>query len=169
MKLIPLTNGKEAMVDGEVFDFINQWKWHYAKPTKKHGTNSHGYAVRCEKIAGTRKVRHFKMHRVILGATKGQRVDHKNGNGLDNRVENLRMVTASQNRMNCKKHSGSSSVYKGVYRRKDRWVAAITVAGKRRYLGAFKCELDAALMYDAAAQVFYGSFARPNFPYQSLR
>jgi len=100
------------------------------------------------------------MHRLILGASRGQWVDHINGDGLDNRRSNLRFCTASQNHMNAVGWSRISR-FKGVGKTKSgkQWRAAIGC----RHLGTFADERSAALAYDVAARAMYGEFARCNF------
>jgi len=58
------------------------------------------------------------IHRLVMGFPEGMDVDHINGNGLDNRKENLRVCSRSQNSMNKKLRSDSTTGYKGVYKRK---------------------------------------------------
>jgi hypothetical protein len=94
-------------------------------------------------------------------------VDHINGNGLDNRDENLRLATNSQNQMNSRKRSGTSSRYKGVSLQRKRWRAQIKLDGKLIYLGMFDTEEQAAMAYDYAAIELFGEFSRINFPHES--
>jgi hypothetical protein len=97
---------------------------------------------------------------------RGFLVDHKNGAGLDNRSENLRKATHSQNTHNSRKIKNTSSQFRGVSFAKKRglWETQITVERKKIFLGRFKNEIDAALAYDAAAKKYCGEFARLNFP-----
>ena len=59
------------------------------------------------------------MHRELANCPSGMMVDHKNGNGLDNRKENLRVCTMSQNMMNRGKTRLNSTGFKGVYKTGD--------------------------------------------------
>ncbi len=93
--------------------------------------------------------------------------DHKNGIVGDNGIDNLRLVTTSQNHMNRRPKASGSSRYKGVTRtsRRTSWMARIGIGGKReKHLGTFKTEEEAARAYDAAAREHFGEFARLNFP-----
>ena len=74
-------------------------------------------------------------------------IDHKNDNKLDNRVENLQIVTQRYN--SHKKQGKYSSKYKGVHYAHDRnkWRACIQINGKLIHLGSFECELKASLVY----------------------
>lgn len=107
------------------------------------------------------------MHRLILGLPFGDRRhgDHIDGNGLNNRRSNLRIVTRRQNAMNRRGDDGSSSQYKGVYLYKNgSWQSYIYAKGKRHHLGYFAEEVDAALAHDEAALQLHGPYAKFNFP-----
>jgi len=108
------------------------------------------------------------MHRVIMKLNFGDKrqVDHINGNGIDNRRNNLRICTQSQNNQNqrtqiCLK----SSKYKGVLWHKccKRWMAQIKLNKKNKYIGLFKNEIDAAHAYDREAKELFGEYAKTNF------
>jgi hypothetical protein len=123
------------------------------------------YAVRFAKT-GHRKIKPVKLHREIMGAPAGRLVDHKNGNGLDNRRDNLRLATYSQNACNRRRDkSKTSSRFVGVSfkKRDNNWAARINYKGKTISLGRFGSELDAAKAYDLAAVKYHGEFARLNF------
>ena len=153
---IPLTRGKVALVDEADYDAVAQFKWTYAKTSR-----AREYAARwVRREDGSRST--IYMHRFILGATRGKQVDHKNGDGLDNRRENLRFATSSQNNAN-RDHPGPG--YRGVYNdsRTGRYVARIKVRRRMRHLGCFDTAEEAACAYDTAARAAFGPFARPNF------
>ena len=80
------------------------------------------------------------LHRFVLKAKKGENVDHINGNKLDNRKENLRKCTRSQNFANRKKYTNNTSGYKGVSKHGNKWQADIQINGKSKYLGIFELE-----------------------------
>jgi len=96
----------------------------------------------------------------------GMIVDHINRNGLDNRRCNLRIGTIAQNAMNKRGQRNASSRFKGVTwsHHVSKWVASINEGGKRRHLGCFVSEIEAALAYDAAARILHGDWACLNFP-----
>lgn len=85
-------------------------------------------------------------------------VDHINGNKLDNRRENLRVVTQTENNFNMRKSSRNKSGFKGVYweNQHKRWVAQMIDFGKRKVVGFFKTAEAAAEAYDAAARAARG-------------
>ena len=104
------------------------------------------------------------LHRVILKEPVNE-VDHKDHNGLNNRRENLRPCTGSQNCGNGRYGTGASGL-RGVSRRRNNWnwEARITVSDKFRYLGAYATSEEAPRAYDAAAIEHFGEFATLNFP-----
>lgn len=103
------------------------------------------------------------LHRVILGASPGQIVDHANGNGLDNRRQNLRFCSHSQNMANRKKTANSASIYLGVFASREKWRAQLSKNGIKKQLGCYATQEGAARAYDAAARIYHGEFARLNF------
>lgn len=152
MKYIELTKGQRAIVDDEDYEWLNQWKWCAVQDDHRY------YAIR---RLGHRRI---AMHRVIINASNDQFVDHKNNNGLDNRRDNLRLATSSQNQHNRRKQtSESSSIYKGVRRYRNGWEASIKLKNKEIWIGVFKTEHQAALAYDLWAHDLYGEYAKPNF------
>jgi len=130
MKKIPLTRGKFALVDDNDFDYLNFWKW--CCSTKGHAARG---------VWDSDKEHMILMHRVILNTPEGIETDHRNGNRLDNRRENIRFCTRSQNRANQRKTRGLSR-FKGVVWRKDRskWRVYITKNRKTMYIGLFDSE-----------------------------
>jgi hypothetical protein len=152
-KEIQLTQGKVAIVDDEMYDYLNQWKWHvsndnYARRTIKN--QSLFIAV--------------FMHREIMKVTKGYVVDHINQCKLDNRIINLRICTNSQNSMNRVKNINNSSGYKGVSfnNSSKKWRAQIWLNSKSYHLGLFIDAKDAARAYNEAAVKYHGEFANLN-------
>jgi len=138
MKEIELTQGKVAMVDDEDFEELNKYKWHI---DKQRNTSN---VVRYKR--GVKRTRVY-MHRAIANATEGMIVDHINGDGLDNRKSNLRVVIHRQNiqNMNVKK----TSTYTGVswLENRGKWESRISINGKSKYLGLFDVEADAYAAY----------------------
>lgn len=155
MKIIKLTQNKHTIVDDEDYEYLKEYKWRY----------NNGYAVRASPRDENGKQISFRMHRVIFGLTsKDVWVDHINGNGLDNRKCNLRIVNRQQNQMNRKKRKKGSSEYKGVtfYKNQNKWVATIYLKNKRIHLGYFKKEIEAAIAYNEAALIYHKEYARLN-------
>lgn len=100
-----------------------------------------------------------------MGNPKGKMIDHKNGNVFDNRRENLRVVTNSQNQMNTKKRLGVSSMYKGVSwnQKRKAWKVNIRKDGVDYFIGYFDNERHASFAYDLNAPVLFGEFFNGNF------
>jgi len=149
-KKISLTQGKFAIVDAENYEFLMQFNWCCHK----------GYATRrCEG-------RTQYMHKVVLerAGLSGEEIDHIDGNRANNLLENLRPVTRQQNCMNQSPQIGNSSKYKGVCWDKNayKWVVGIKINGKRKALGHYTGEEEAARVYNAAAIELFGEYARLN-------
>lgn len=146
---IPLgTGGMQgyALVD-ENFAHLDQYKWYL----------SCGYAV--SKIKGKMK----KMHRLIVGASPKEHVDHINRNKLDNRKHNLRQCTSSQNAANSGLKKNNTSGFKGVFLMKNKYYfAKIKVRREDIHLGFFKTPEAAAKAYDKAAIKYFGEYALTN-------
>lgn len=155
MKTITLTRGREALVSDEDYVYLNKFSWYASFDGRNY------YAMR--KI----DVKHIQMHRVVMGRVKpgfqGQ-VDHHDGNGLNNRRLNLRAATQSQNSMNSKSKTNSSSKYKGVSWdfEKQKWKASICLNSTSSHLGYFDSEIEAARIYNHAAIRLFGEFSKLN-------
>jgi hypothetical protein len=135
MKLIPLTQGKFAIVDDEDCDWLMTWKWYAER-------RGHTFYARTT-LPGDAK-ENIYMHRMLsMYPKKGLTVDHINGNGLDNRRVNRRVCT---HRINlCNRRKVGSSRYPGVNWNKNSksWQAQIQIDHKDVCLGNYKRELDA--------------------------
>jgi hypothetical protein len=107
------------------------------------------------------------LHRVVMKRhigpiPDGLFVDHIDGDPLNNRLGNLRLVTPQQNAANAAPRGGKSQ-YRGVHQQASgRWAVQITKAGKRQCLGTYDTELEAAAVYDEMAKQLHGEFARLN-------
>ena len=102
------------------------------------------------------------MHRNLMNTPDGLETDHVNGDKLDNRRSNLRICTRGENAHNCKKPNRGKNRLKGVSFGANGWEAYINWKDRKQHLGFFKNELDAATVYNVAAQLFFGEFARLN-------
>lgn len=156
MKSIRLTRGFEAIVDDADFELLKHWRW-CAEIRKSRVAAKRGFRADGAQFQ-------IYMHRQIMRAAPGMQVDHINGDALDNRRANLRIVTAAQNKWNSKLVR-SASGFRGVVRRSDcaMWQAQIKHCGCYRYLGLFRSPEEAARAYDQAALELRGEFAHPNF------
>lgn len=158
---IPLFYGPQpgayALVDAQDADLVLPYRWQLQSSV--YGTR---YAIRFKKR--NRVSTKFYMHREILGAAAGLEVDHINGNGLDNRRQNLRLVSHQENMMN-RAGSFKTSRYKGVHRdrARNKWAAKIKHNQRIAFIGRFDDEIEAACAYDVAARLIFGRFAWCNF------
>jgi len=162
---IQLTQGKVALVDDGMFEYLSQWKW----CAMKSGNNF--YAARAgRRLDGERFQKIIYMHREIAKTPEGMLTDHRNHNTLDNHDENLRKCTNQQNQANQKIKKGGTSRYKGVFRQRGKksFRSKIKVNGVAIYGGSFEIEEEAALSYDEMAIEYYGDFARTNFNYEDI-
>ena len=152
MKLIQLTQGQFVMVDDDMFEDLNRYKWfanwHY---------NSFR-AVRRVRINGKKTM--ILMYRVIMNAQKGDVIDHINGNSLDEQKSNLRFCTSSQNNMNRKTNSNNSTGYKGITPNGKGFRAQIYLGGKKICLGTRSTPEEAHQLYIEASKKYHGDFGR---------
>lgn len=153
MKSIPLTQGYETMVDDEDYDRLSVFKW----SLRCDGYNN--YAARGV-LTGSGEP--STLHQMLLPAKPGFKIDHADGNGLNNQKTNLRYATHAQNIANTAARSPTG--YKGVYMqtRGYRYYAAIRVDKKLLFLGNFVTKEEAAVAFNKAATLHYGEFARLN-------
>lgn len=151
---IQLTKGQVAIVDEESLPLIaGSWQ---AKWYPKEGRY---YAFRTLRVDGKKRGQY--MHRLIAGAVgRTQFTDHRNRNTLDNRIENLRLCTPSQNAANSRQKN--TGAYKGVRRHRRSWQAQLMINEKAVPVGFFATEAEAAKAYNIAAVNHFGEFALVN-------
>lgn len=162
MRLIPIRSRDDsvvawAKVDDEDYEDLAQFRW---------TLHNWGYAKRSYYQDGQGFTE--MMARRIMQAKPGESVDHENRDKLDNRRENLRSATGSEQQWNQGKRmpGKTTSRFKGVSwsRQAKGWRAFIRVHYKGIYLGKYSSEVEAALAYDEAAGRLHGEFAVLNFP-----
>ena len=139
---------EETIVDEDIYYDLLNYKW---------VINNQGY-IRNNKL--------IFLHRFIMNYNGDNYVDHINNNPLDNRKENLRIVTPAQNAMNKKPFKNGSSKFIGVFfhKKTNKWCASITFENMKKYLGTYQNEIDAAKARDLATKKFYGEYGKLNFP-----
>lgn len=157
MMEIELTKGYKTIISSQMHLADMKWRAVGDRP-------GHMYACRWSTyINGKREL--IRLHREIIGAKPGEQVDHINGDSLDNRIENLRICTASENNSNRGNQKNNTSGFRGVTWNKQtqKFRACIWSDRKRFYLGSFDDPIEAAKAYDRKADELHGEFARLNF------
>ena len=154
-KEIELRPGFTVIIDDADYERVSKFRWNLHKTPKNY------YAYRNERNGSWR--RRQLIHHFLLGTeTSDTLIDHVNGNGLDNRRENLRICSKKENCRNTPKRCNNTSGYKGVGKCGKKWRAMIGVDGKRTHLGVFENIIDAVKAYNDAAIKYHGEFARLN-------
>ena len=147
---ITLTRGLETAIDLADLGLAQSFRW-----AALVGSRGHAYAHRM------RQGKMVLLHREILAAPAGSRVDHVDGDGLNNRRSNLRFCTAAENTANSvverrKRLAG----YRGVTAHRRKFRAQIKTGERRIYLGSFATAEEAAAAYKGAARLLWGEFVR---------
>jgi len=145
-----LTNNMFAFIDKEDFEKIALYKWTFTKANKHYG--------RVKSNTG------LFLHRLIMNAPQNLEVDHINGDTLDNRKSNLRLVSRKHNQKNMTLSRRSKSGYKGVswHKKAKKWQAHLMSDGIRIYLGLYLFKEDAAKAYNIASLAHHGEFGKLN-------
>jgi len=176
---------KVAIIDKEDYDLVME----HVKPRSRWTLKYYGTSKILYAVHSSNKDNHLGMHRLIMNTPKGMHTDHINGDGLDNRKENLRVCTAQQNFQNRKLRSDSSTGFKGVayypinkkkYTSKKTGITTIREsvlkkpyrayignpekANRHIALGHYATAEEAARARDAKAKELHGEFAYLNFP-----
>jgi HNH endonuclease len=147
VKIIYTKNKQEILVSDEDYAYLKQFNWRIQK----------GYAMRYHK-------KNISMHRELMSFPRPLHVDHINRNKLDNRRENLRLATTSQNTANSiKKLKSKKSKYRGVTIDIHGYYIVHLQCKYKKYTKCFKNEIDAAKHYDEKAKELFGEFAILNF------
>lgn len=164
MKQIELTQGQVALVDDDLYDWLNQWKWYFRK---RSGKRKGGDAVRT--LHGYDESGHVKnytlyMASIICPVAPGMVLDHKDCNPLNNQRSNLRQATYRGNVLNSRARQNNKTGVKGVHwsEPKQRYIVQATVNGKRKWIGAYKNLEEAAKVSERTIKELYGKYARFN-------
>lgn len=158
---IPFTNATSEIpgfwVDDEDVDLVRESRWQWFI-TKTSGPYARSTRDREDSV---------KAHRLVLGLKRGDpSVDHKDGDGLNNRKENLRVAGQSCNNGNrtTQSREDATSQFKGVGwdKQNKKWKVRVMKDAKEIWLGRFENERDAAMAYDKAALEVFGEYAKTN-------
>lgn len=163
----------KVLIDDSDYNIVSKYNWWRCWYKRKDGRVY--YAA--TRIDGKRVL----LHRFLMKAQYGQIIDHKDGNGLNCQRDNMRFCTKAQNSMN--RVAAGVSKYLGVsyskygckyYRKKTNefivskrgklWKACIRIDRVLKHIGSYHTEIEAAKAYDNYAKIYFGEFARLNFP-----
>ena len=149
-------DGVVVKVDSIFTHLFDRFTWRYARKTRMSyivsSTTAHGKRV------------HMLLHRMVIGAKPGEVCDHINGDTLDNRRCNLRIVTTRENNLNAaKKPSKHGNRFRGISTRTYGFASQIRIDGRIACLGTFMTDVEAAYAYDVASLTHHGEYGRRNF------
>lgn len=141
--------------DKEDLSLVEKYSWNLFRG--RHGF----YAQTTIRING--KGKKTALHVLIMNPPPEMQVDHRDGNTLNNRRENLRLATPMQNAQNRKIGRSNTLGYKGIFIRKGKFGVQL-VSNKKSYNGGklFDTIEEAALRYNELALIYHGEFARLN-------
>lgn len=146
-----------CFIDNEDYSSFKKFRWFLHKD---------GYAYRYEYDRRISNNSCILMHRQIMSANKfpGFEIDHINGNRIDNRKSNLRVVKRSHNNQNSKIRRDNKSGFRGVWfdEKTKKWCSSIKLEDKRIWLGRHETPYQAAIAYNQMASKLYGLHAKLN-------
>ena len=138
-------------------------KQHKKKKLKPNIGDTNYHVVRLRK---NNKTYSLRVSRLVLNAPKNKYVDHIDGDLSNNKKDNLRLCSLSQNQWNRKIQSNGTSKYKGVClrlnKKSKKWRAEICKNRKIYRIGLFDNEVEAAVAYNEKAKELFGEFAKLN-------
>lgn len=156
---VSINHGVHILVSPEDIQFVLEFKYWTQR--------NDGYVVRGRRLNGKYKL--FYLHREVFRRQgefipEDMVVDHINRDKLDNRRENLRLVTKQQSAYNRgRRRKLVTSIYKGVSgSNQEGWKVHITVESRSLYLGTYSTERIAAGVYNNAAKQLHGEHAALN-------
>ncbi len=163
-RLIYLTQGKVAVVDDIDWMYLldRSWQAHKSKDKKTW------YVWRSDRIDGIKIT--VQMHTVIIErmgliVPKGYVIDHKDHDGLNNRRNNLRVITYSESCINQGRRKNSNNKYRGVTKLGHlHFKIRIQCNNQEMYFEVYATEEDAAKMRDELTKLYHGEFVVLNFP-----
>lgn len=151
-----VTRGFVAFADAQALATIAANSWHITVNPRKNGARRGSAIVRA---AYGRPMANVLLETDVM-------LDHTDRDAFNCRSANLRPATPAENSRNHGPKEGKA--FKGVFKNRNKWRAAIWVGGANRYLGSYSAPEEAARAYDAAAKEVFGEFAWLNFPPEPL-
>jgi len=147
--------GYEVLIDDVLAPAVMARKWHIAD--RKRGI----YFATSVKLPNGKRY-DIKLHRFVCEAPPGMLVDHKNGDHLDCRLENLRVCTIAQNTQNQPMKKSNKTGYRGVsfHKQSGKYRAVISHNGQYIHIGYYDTPEIAAEKYRAEAKKLFGEFYR---------
>lgn len=173
--VLALSQGKVAILDDDAFtrelscvfkDGV-QWRGSLGSLGWYANKNRNTFYAMAHWRSPDGRNRKIKLHRAITGAASSVLVDHRDGDGLNNRIANLRIANGTLNNANCHTARKNKSGFKGVRLDKNRYEAGVRDRGRMVRIGRFDTAEEAAKAYDAKALELFGEFAQLNFPIHS--
>lgn len=148
---VPLTQGHEAIIDAAYVPLVEGYNWCVLRGPYTAYAKRNGPAARS-----------VFLHHVICPAAEGTVTDHIDGNGLNNRRENLRLATKAENGRNSRIRRRNKSGFKGVHLHKQsgKWRARISTGSKLVCLGLHETPEEAHAAYAKASIELHGEFSR---------
>ena len=152
----PKHGNHEVIIDTEDYEKIKDYRWNIQFNKKRNKFTAVFMSLKKNKNKTT-----MGLHQLIMSDVW---IDHKNGNIFDNRKENLRKCTNSENQMNASISKRNTSGYKGVSWDKNlnKWRVCIKIKESVVTLGYFVSKIEAAEIYNKKAHETFGEFARLN-------
>ncbi len=161
MAILLTANGYKVQVDDDQLAELAKWVWHGIPQSK----NRLKVRVRGYKNGDGSHLHRKYLHRIILSVVDPKiEIDHINGDTLDNRRANLRILPRSENQRNRGPNRNNTSGFKGVVRFRGKWAAQINIDGKHIVKAGFFTAEDAAREFDRLSEEHHKEFGFLNFP-----
>ena len=149
------TNKLFSKIDDEDYEKVSKYKWSILK-------NKFNKVYACRQYKYNGKLVRVFLHRIIMNVVTNEKIDHIDGDSLNNQKINLRKCTNIENTYNQKTSVRNTSGYKGVHWNKNKWRVVIQKDRKKYYFGVFEDIEEAKTVYNSKAKELFGNFAELN-------